>query len=140
MKFLNRKSEEYPEKGNKPKNIKYVLPDQQELTLNSNNLVPVVLQDEVTRDVLHLGYMDRFALNSSLERGVVYLYRRSKRQLEVFGKEQDVEYHIRSVFLDRFHRSLLMLVKPISRKNGQAENTRSFMNTVTLANNKEQMM
>ena len=44
-------------------------------------LVPVIVQDATTLQVLMLGYMDRAALESTRESGLVTFYSRSKKRL-----------------------------------------------------------
>lgn len=83
-----------------------------EVVSNSNGLVPVIIQDAAGSGVIHLGYMDRFALQTSLDTGIVYVYRRSRGKTEKLGKDQRNEFKIRSVMMDRSRRSLLIHVEP----------------------------
>ena len=46
-----------------------------------NGLVPVVIQDATTLQVLMLGYMDRPALEATAKSGLVTFYSRSKQRL-----------------------------------------------------------
>ena len=128
MKLFKRKKES----EKKARYQKFVLPDSQEIILNTNNLAPVIIQELDSLAVLHLGYMDRWALTTSLERGVVYLYRRSKGRLELFGGREDLEYRISDVKMDRSHRALLLLVTPESNVPVHPEKNNSFANTIKL--------
>ncbi len=129
MKFWRqqKESEEKP-----PRRQKFMFQNNMSITLNSNNLAPVILQEETTREVLHLGYMDRWALNTSLERGIVYLYRRSRGRLEIFGGKNNLEYKIKSIKLDRSRRSLLIMVAPIRNTESKLEEMGSFVDEVEL--------
>ena len=80
---------------------------------NSRGLIPVILQDGVNKTVLHLGYMDPVALQTSLARQVVYLYRRSSGQLEKYGENKNLEYEIKSIKLHLSKRALLVMIEPI---------------------------
>jgi len=82
------------------------------VTLNSSGLVPVIIQDAHSREVLRLGYMDFLALQLSQKNGIVFLYRRSKSNLEKMGEKEEVEYRIQSMAMDRAKRALLIEVIP----------------------------
>jgi phosphoribosyl-AMP cyclohydrolase len=107
----------------------FTLPDQQEVVFNSNGLVPVILQHAVTKEVLHLGYMDQLALRATIERGVVYLYRRSKGKLEAFGGNGDENntYLVKQAKMDKMHRSLLFFVIP---QNHEVSDNSSFIKDI----------
>ncbi len=79
--------------------------------LNSHGLIPVVLQDAGTGEVLRLGYMDRWALEMSWEEKNVYLYRRSRGRVEKLGEEEQEEYPILGLYVDRSRRSLLVVTR-----------------------------
>lgn len=96
----------------------FALDDEHQVVLNSRGLVPVVLQDMISEEVLHLGYMDRWALNTTLEEKTVYYYRRSSGRLEKFGEKKGLEYEVKSIKLDRSRRSILM--KVLSRDESNA--------------------
>lgn len=83
---------------------------------NSRGLIPVVLQDSVKKTVLHLGYMDPVALQTSLSRRVVYLYRRSSGQLEKYGENKNLEYEIKSIKLHLSKRALLITIEPVENQ------------------------
>ncbi len=129
MKFLRKKNDETETKRSRQK---FKFQDNQELVLNSNNLVPVVLQDVISREVLHLGYMDRWALNTSLEHKLVYLYRRSKGRLEKFGSKNNLEYKIISVKLDQSRRSLLMTVSAVVSEASKTDTVSSFVRKIEI--------
>jgi len=129
MKFLRKKTEETEPKRSRQK---FRFQDDQELVLNTNNLVPVILQDVTSREVLHLGYMDRWALNTTLEHKIVYLYRRSKGRLEKFGSKNNREYQIKSVKLDKSRRSLLMSVSAVVNDASKPDTVSSFMRKIKI--------
>lgn len=99
------------------------------VVLNSKGLVPVILQDVITEDVLHLGYMDRWALDTTLEKKVVYLYRRSSSKVEKYGEKKDLEYSVKYFKLDRARRAILLKVLCISEDEDMRT---SFSNDVEL--------
>lgn len=86
------------------------------VVFNSRGLIPVILQDGVNKTVLHLGYMDPMALETSLSRRVVYLYRRSSGQLEKYGENKNLEYEIKSIKLHLSKRALLITIEPVENQ------------------------
>ena len=110
MSFLRKKKHGSNGHGARQGSGEFVLDDEHQLVLNFRGLVPVVLQDIISDEVLHLGYMDRWALNSTLEEKTVYYYRRSSGRLEKFGEKKGLEYEVKSIKLDRSRRSILMKV------------------------------
>src|SRR5690606_33620492 len=53
-----------------------------------DGLLPAIVQDERTKNVLMLGYMDRAALERTQSIGKVTFYRRSKQRLWTKGEER----------------------------------------------------
>lgn len=99
------------------------------VVLNSKGLVPAILQDAITEEVLHLGYMDRWALDTTLEKKIVYLYRRSSGKVEKYGEKKDIEYSVKHFKLDRARRAILLKVLCISEDEDMST---SFSNEVEL--------
>ncbi|HXJ99304.1 MAG TPA: phosphoribosyl-AMP cyclohydrolase, partial [Gelidibacter sp.] len=58
-----------------------------EITYNSDNLVPAIIQDAQTKTVLMLGYMNEAALKKTQEIKKVTFYSRSKQRLWTKGEE-----------------------------------------------------
>ncbi|MDH5367595.1 MAG: bifunctional phosphoribosyl-AMP cyclohydrolase/phosphoribosyl-ATP diphosphatase, partial [Cyclobacteriaceae bacterium] len=52
-----------------------------------NGLVPVVIQNELTLQVLMLGYMNKEAYDKTLQEGKVTFFSRSKNRLWTKGEE-----------------------------------------------------
>ncbi len=80
------------------------------LLLNSRGLIPVVIQEHETGKVLRLGYMDQLALEMSTRHHNVFLFRRSRQQLQRMGEREGIDYQIKEIHLDRAKRSLLVRV------------------------------
>lgn len=79
---------------------------------NEDGLVPAIIQDQVTRNVLMLGYMNREALQKSLDSGKVTFYSRSKARLWTKGEESGNFLHLKAIQLDCDQDTLLVLVQP----------------------------
>lgn len=77
-----------------------------------NGLIPVVVQDHRTMEVLTLAYVDREALEKTLETGYAHYFRRSfgrvMKKGETSGNVQEVE----EVLVDCDHDAVLYLVEP----------------------------
>lgn len=100
--------------------LEFQLGPTHKLFFNSRGLIPVVVQHAKTREVLRLGYMDRLALQISLRHSIVYLCRRSNRNLQKMGERDNLEYQIKGLLMDRNKRTLLMLVLPTSERNSRS--------------------
>ncbi len=74
-------------------------------------LIPAIIQDAKTKQVLTLCYLNRAALQKSLERGMVYLYRRSQKRLMQKGEISGHIQLIQEVRVDCEGKSLLFLVR-----------------------------
>ena len=99
------------EEDEKPKPRRhYKMPNGEKAILNSRGLIPVILQEARTMMPLHLGYMDYWALDTTLQEKTAYLYRRSLKQLQKFGKDKGLEYEVKSIILNAGRRALLVLV------------------------------
>jgi len=57
-----------------------------ELKFDSNGLVPVIVQDAVTNEVLTLAFMNRDAVKKTLETGKTWFWRRSHQKLMMKGE------------------------------------------------------
>jgi phosphoribosyl-ATP pyrophosphohydrolase/phosphoribosyl-AMP cyclohydrolase len=75
-------------------------------------LIPAVVQDAATRQVLMLGYMSRDALAATLQTGLVTFYSRSKRRLWQKGETSGHTLTLVSIAPDCDSDALLVLVNP----------------------------
>lgn len=80
------------------------------IRFNEQGLIPAVIQEAKTKQVLTLCYMNREALIKSLEEGKVYVYRRSQRRLMLKGETSGHIQRIRQVLIDCEGQSLVFLV------------------------------
>lgn len=77
---------------------------------DDKGLVPAIIQDEKTKEVLTLCYMTREALEKSFEEGKVYVFRRSKGRLMLKGETSGCIQILKSVCIDCEGNSLLFKV------------------------------
>lgn len=80
------------------------------IKFNDKGLVPAIIQDEKTKEVLTLCYMNRDALEKTLAEGFVYVFRRSRNQLMKKGETSGCVQAVRSLCIDCEGNSLLLKV------------------------------
>ena len=79
---------------------------------NSVGLVPAIIQDFETKNVLMLGYMNKEALDLTLESKKVHFFSRSKNRIWMKGEESGNFLNLISLKADCDNDSLLLKVKP----------------------------
>ena len=77
---------------------------------NEQGLVPAVIQDATSKQVLTLCYLNRDALEQTLAQGEVYVFRRSAGRLMKKGETSGHTQRVRAVSVDCEGRSLLIEV------------------------------
>ena len=77
----------------------------------SDGLVPVVIQDEHTLEVLMLGYMNQDAYDKTVKENIVTFFSRSKNRLWTKGETSNNFLHVKSIAQDCDDDSLLIKVK-----------------------------
>ena len=82
------------------------------LKFDEKGLIPAIVQDAATREVLTLAYMNRESLALSLERGLCCFWSRSRQELWLKGETSGNYQHIVSVTADCDGDALLVLVEP----------------------------
>ena len=80
------------------------------LKFDERGLVPAVIQNATTKQVLTLCYLNRAALRKSLEAGTVYVFRRSQRRLMQKGETSGHIQRLRELRVDCEGKSLLLFV------------------------------
>ena len=79
----------------------------------SNGLVPVVIQDVQTLEVLMLGYMNEEAWTKTQNEGVVTFFSRTKNRLWTKGESSGNFLHVKETYLDCDNDTLLIKVSPV---------------------------
>lgn len=82
-------------------------------TKNTDGLVPAIVQDSETKNVLMLGYMNQEALNKTLETNKVTFFSRSKKRLWTKGEESGNFLELVSIKEDCDNDTLLIKVRPL---------------------------
>jgi phosphoribosyl-ATP pyrophosphohydrolase/phosphoribosyl-AMP cyclohydrolase len=65
-----------------------------------NGLIPAVIQDETTRDVLMVGFMNETALARTRETGYVTFFSRTRNQLWMKGETSGNRLAVRRILVD----------------------------------------
>ncbi|MCD8080883.1 MAG: bifunctional phosphoribosyl-AMP cyclohydrolase/phosphoribosyl-ATP diphosphatase HisIE [Bacteroides sp.] len=78
-----------------------------------NGLVPAIIQDQHTRKVLMLGFMNREAYEKTVETGKVTFFSRTKNRLWTKGEESGNFLHVLDIREDCDHDTLLIQVSPV---------------------------
>ncbi|QBA64210.1 bifunctional phosphoribosyl-AMP cyclohydrolase/phosphoribosyl-ATP diphosphatase HisIE [Muriicola soli] len=79
---------------------------------DQDGLVPAIIQDVTTGSVLMLGYMNKEALDKTVESGKVTFYSRSKKRLWTKGEESGNFLHVEDIRPDCDNDTLLIKVLP----------------------------
>ena len=77
-----------------------------------DGLIPAIVQDVATRQVLMLGYMNAEALAATVESGKVHFFSRSKQRLWKKGETSGDTFKLVSIAADCDSDALLVEVKP----------------------------
>lgn len=78
-----------------------------------DGLVPVIIQDEQTLEVLMLGYMNEEAYQKTEKEGKVSFFSRTKNRLWTKGEESGNFLNVKSISLDCDQDTLLIKVNPV---------------------------
>ena len=80
---------------------------------DTDGLVPVVVQDNLTAKVLMLGYMNQDALNKTLSEGIVTFFSRSKQRLWTKGETSGNFLNVVEILVDCDGDTLLIKANPV---------------------------
>ena len=80
---------------------------------NENGLVPAIIQDAVTNNVLMLGYMNKEAYTKTVETQKVTFFSRSKNRLWTKGEESGHFLNVVDIKVDCDNDTLLIKVNPV---------------------------
>ena len=83
-----------------------------QLKFDQNGLIPAIVTDAVTKQVLTLAYMNRESLQRSLDEGLTCFYSRSRQELWLKGETSGNYQHIVSITADCDNDALVVMVEP----------------------------
>ena len=82
------------------------------LKLDEKGLIPAIVQDDDTGEVLMLGYMNEESLRRTLESGEVWFYSRSRKELWHKGETSGNKLLVRSLWRDCDSDTILVKANP----------------------------
>ncbi|HLR60973.1 MAG TPA: bifunctional phosphoribosyl-AMP cyclohydrolase/phosphoribosyl-ATP diphosphatase HisIE [Lentibacillus sp.] len=83
------------------------------LTFDQQGLIPAIIQDAETAEVLTLAYMNKESLQKTLETGETYFYSRQRQELWHKGETSGNRQIVRTIRFDCDSDSLLVMVEPL---------------------------
>jgi phosphoribosyl-AMP cyclohydrolase len=78
-----------------------------------NNLIFVVVQDYISREVLMCAYMNREALEKTIETGIAHFWSRSRQKLWKKGETSGNVQKVNQIKIDCDMDSILLLVEQV---------------------------
>ena len=85
---------------------------EQELKFDEKGLIPAVLQDNNTGEVLMVAYMNQESLQKTLETGKACFWSRSRQELWLKGETSGNYQYVKEIRMDCDKDTLLVLVEP----------------------------
>jgi phosphoribosyl-AMP cyclohydrolase len=82
------------------------------LKFNEKGLIPAIVQDADTNEVLMLGYMNRESIELTLSNGEVWFYSRSRKELWHKGATSGNRLIVRELWQDCDSDAILVKAKP----------------------------
>lgn len=83
------------------------------LKFDSNGLLPAIIQDHKSLDVLMLGYMNNESLKLTKETGFVTFYSRSQKKLWMKGETSGNKLILKKMFIDCDNDTILIFADPL---------------------------
>lgn len=77
----------------------------------NKGLIPTIVQDSTSKEVLMMAYMSEESLNKTLETGLACYYSRSRHELWTKGETSGHYQHVEAIYVDCDEDTLLLLVK-----------------------------
>ena len=81
------------------------------LKFNEKGLIPAIIQDDETGEVLMLGYMNEESLRRTLSSGEVWFYSRSRQELWHKGETSGIRLKVRRLWKDCDSDTILVKAK-----------------------------
>ncbi len=95
------------------KDLKIDFKKENTLSVNGQDLIPVVIQDYRNGEVFMLGYTNKEALEKTLKTGWVYFWSRNRKKLWMKGEESGNKFKVKEIFIDCDFDTLLIKIELI---------------------------
>ena len=86
--------------------------DIEKLKFDKDGLIPAIVVDEFSKQVLTLAYMNRESLEITMQKNLTCFYSRSRQQLWLKGETSGNYQHVVSITADCDYDALVIVVKP----------------------------
>lgn len=80
---------------------------------DQNGLIPAIVQDHLTNEVLMLAYMNRESLKKTIKEKRAWYYSRSRKKLWMKGEESGHIQNVKEIFYDCDADTILLKVEQI---------------------------
>ncbi len=100
----------------------------EELSFDEHGLLPVIVQDYESGEVLMLACMNKCAAVQTIESGYAHYYNKETGVVEAFGAEEGNTQKIMTAFLDESGKTLLLKVHANGNSSSDGKNFSSFAN------------
>lgn len=77
----------------------------------NGGLIPAIVQESTTKEVLMLAYMSEASLKETMKTGLACYYSRSRQELWTKGETSGHYQHVEAIYVDCDEDTLLLLVK-----------------------------
>lgn len=101
-----------------------------------NGLVPVIAQDYHSKHIRMLAYMNKEALEKTLDTGNVYYYSRSRQKLWLKGEESGHFQYLKGMSVDCDGDTLLIQIEQVGNISCHTGNVSCFYRNVDITENK----
>lgn len=108
--------------------VKNATIDMKKMKFNKDGLIPVVVQDYESGEVLMLMYANEEALKKTLSSGFAHYYSRSKKNVYKFGEQLGNYQKTKAVFLDHDSDTVLLKVEQLGKADAEAGTFTCFPN------------
>src|SRR5205085_10318005 len=85
----------------------------QTLKFDANGLIPAIVQDAASGEVLMMAWMNKEALDKTIETGKTHFFSRSRNKLWLKGESSGHVQHVKSIRLDCDGDTLLIRVEQV---------------------------
>jgi phosphoribosyl-AMP cyclohydrolase len=82
-----------------------------------NGLIPAVIQDSASREVLMVGFMNQDALDRTLESGFATFFSRTRNKLWMKGETSGNKLKVDRIMVDCDDDTVLLMVTPLGEGN-----------------------
>ena len=103
---------------------------------DTNGLVPVIAQDYHSKHIRMLAYMNKEALEKTLDTGNVYYYSRSRQKLWLKGEESGHFQYLKGMSVDCDGDTLLIQIEQVGNISCHTGNVSCFYRSVEITESK----